>query len=268
MGDKEIQDDVKVVGGLFDKGKLPVLIVATALTLGACGQSSDGFYRSFLPPPEVEQTQEQEPEQVSKQRSRQLLKLDTAENDIKKPARIEIASIAAQTHPATQRIERLSREVLAILSNSAITKAQRKTQFGKLLARDLDIPLIGRFVMSKHWQRASEEQRATYMKVFRNYVVHTYSARLGGAEVDKFSVINTKAIGKKDILVRSKIVNANLEPLRADWRLRQSDGAYRILDLSVGGISMALTLRQEFGAILRKQGGVDNLIDLLKKRNA
>jgi phospholipid transport system substrate-binding protein len=121
--------------------------------------------------------------------------------------------------------------------------------------------------MGKHWRRASEAQRANYMKVFRNYVVHTYSARLGGAEVDKFSVINTKVIGKKDILVRSKIVNTNLEPLRADWRLRQRDGAYRILDLSVGGISMALTLRQEFGSILRRQGGVDNLIDILKKRN-
>jgi phospholipid transport system substrate-binding protein len=136
------------------------------------------------------------------------------------------------------------------------------------LARDLDIPLIGRFVMGRHWQRASEEQRITFMKVFRSYVVHTYAARLGGAEVDEISIINTKVVGKKDILVRSKVVNTNLKPIRADWRLRQRDGTYRIFDLSVEGISMALTLRQEFGAILRKQGGVDNLIDFLKKRNA
>ena len=259
MGDKEIQDDVKAVGCFFDKGKLPVIVVASVLALGACRQSTDDFSQSVLPPPDVEQAQEP----VSKPSP----KSGATENDLKKPTRIEIASVGTQTHPATQRIEQLSREVLAILSNSAITKERRKTQFGKLLARDLDIPLIGRLVMGKHWRRASEAQRANYMKVFRNYVVHTYSARLGGAEVDKFSVINTKVIGKKDILVRSKIVNTNLEPLRADWRLRQRDGAYRILDLSVGGISMALTLRQEFGSILRRQGGVDNLIDILKKRN-
>ena len=93
---------------------LPVMVVATVLALGACRQSSDDFSQSVLPPPEVEQAQEK--------KSKQLPKSGAAQNDIKKPTRIENASVGTHTHLATQLIEQLSREVLAILSNSAITK--------------------------------------------------------------------------------------------------------------------------------------------------
>ena len=97
---------------------------------------------------------------------------------------------------------------MAILNNSSISKEQRVVLFGKLLARDLDIPLIGRFVMGRYWRRENRQQRQTYMKVFRSYVIPAYSLRSGGAEVDKFDVINTKFIVKKDFLVISEVVKA------------------------------------------------------------
>jgi phospholipid transport system substrate-binding protein len=189
-------------------------------------------------------------------------------NDLNSIINFETASGPEQTHPAAQRIEQLSREVIAILSNSSISRGQKEANFGKLLARDLDIPLIGRFVMGRHWRRANRQQRQSYMKVFRSYVIRTYSVRLGGAEVESFNIINTKVIGKKDILVRSKVVKARKKSVRADWRLRRRNGTYLILDLSVEGISMALTLRQEFSTILKRKGGLTTLINLLKKRNA
>ena len=48
-------------------------------------------------------------------------------------------------------------------------------------------------------------------------------------------------MGKSDILVRSRVVQSHGAPLRADWRLTNRDGTICILDLSVEGISMALT---------------------------
>ncbi|MBT4699697.1 MAG: ABC transporter substrate-binding protein [Rhodospirillaceae bacterium] len=189
-------------------------------------------------------------------------------NDLNDIVNFETATGPEETHPAAQRIEQLSREVIAILSNSAISRDQKEAHFGKLLARDLDIPLIGRFVMGKHWRRADQQQRQIYMKVFRNYLIRTYSVRLGGTEVESFNIINTKVIGKKDILVRSKVVKAHKKSVQADWRLRRRNGTYLILDLSVEGISLALTLRQEFSAILKGKGGLTTLINMLRKRNA
>ena len=123
-----------------------------------------------------------------------------------------------------------------------------------LLARDLDIPLIARFVTGKHWKSASPEQRRSYLEVFTAFVVQTYSARLGGIEMRPIPSAGDTARGKRDILVRSRIVRSHGTPLRADWRLTDRNGTFRILDLSVEGISMALTLRQEFSSVLRPQG--------------
>ena len=220
---------------------LSITLVLAGFILSGCMRPSEVRPQSYLPPPE-----------------------DTL-NDL---INFETASGPEQIHPAAQRIEQLSREVIAILSNPSISKDQKEAHFSKLLARDLDIPLIGRFVMGRHWRRANRKQRQSYMKVFRNYVIHTYSVRLGGAEVDKFEVVNSKVIGKKDILVISNVSKARKKPVRANWRLRRRNGAYLILDLSVEGISMALTLRQEFSAILKRKGGLTTLINMLKKRNA
>jgi phospholipid transport system substrate-binding protein len=81
-------------------------------------------------------------------------------------------------------------------------------------------------------------------------------------------VLETQPVGKSDILVRSRVVQSHGAPLRADWRLTNRDGTICILDLSVEGISMALTLRQEFSSVLRCEGGVDSLIAILRKRTA
>jgi phospholipid transport system substrate-binding protein len=72
---------------------------------------------------------------------------------------------------------------------------------------------------------------------------------------------------KKDILIQSRGAQADsTKPIRADWRMRERDGRFRILDVSVEGVSMALMLRQEFDAVLRNQGGVDGLIKTLRDR--
>jgi phospholipid transport system substrate-binding protein len=226
---------------MYFNSSLCIAFALTGIVLGGCGQAPKDQLNSFL---------------------------SSSEKDIAELASFETASGPENLHPAAQRIEDLSREVISILSDSSGSKKQREAHFGQLLARDLDIPLIARFVIGKHWRRVTIEQKRNYISAFKNYVIQTYSARLGGAEVDSFKIINTKVIGKKDILVVSNVAKAGAKPIRADWRLRQRNGTYRILDLSVEGISMALTLRQEFSSILKNENGVSTLISILQKRNA
>jgi len=174
------------------------------------------------------------------------------------------ASETIQSSPAAAYMEKLSRETLAIINDKSLKREKRETYFRALLARDLDIPLIARFAIGAHWRNASPQQRKSYIKVFMDYLVQTYSRRLGGADVAQFHIIDAKPLGKKDYLVRTTVVGGG-GPARADWRLRKSGGGYRIIDLSVEGISMAVTLRQDFTSVIR-QKGLDGLVAILKER--
>jgi phospholipid transport system substrate-binding protein len=50
------------------------------------------------------------------------------------------------------------------------------------------------------------------------------------------------------------------QPLKVEWRVVDHDG-YRIDDVSIAGISMALTQREEFSSSLQRNGGsVSSLI--------
>ncbi len=230
----------------FKVAGIPLAVVAIGLMLGGCVETWDKVVSFLIPAAQTE---------------------EISTSDIAVLAEFETAAGGQAAHPAAMHIEKLGQEVMLVMHDPSVTKDKRVEHFGGLLARDLDIPLIGRFVLGKHWRKASDEQKAAYMEVFRQFVVQTYSARLGGVEVDRFEVVGTKGIGKKDILVKSKVAQASTKAIRADWRMREYDGAFRILDLSVEGISMAMTLRKEFSSVLRKKGGVDGLIVMLKDRS-
>lgn len=167
---------------------------------------------------------------------------------------------------ALQSIDRVGRDTVAVLSNLTLTKAQRIAYFRKILARDLDIPVLAKFMLGRHWKGATPEQRAAYTKVFSEFILQTYSTRLGGTKVDSFEVLKTEtAKGTKDIFVHSRVRRSGAATLRVVWRVRPYGDAFRVVDLMVEGISMAVTLRQEFAAILRRDG-VDGLIAMLRSR--
>ena len=167
---------------------------------------------------------------------------------------------------ALQSIDRVGQDVLAVLSNRTLTQAQRFTYFRKILARNLDIPVLAKFMLGRHWKRATPEQRAAYTKVFSEFILQTYSARLGGTKVDSFEMLKTEtAKGTEDIFVHSRVRRSGASTLRAVWRVRPYGDAFRFVDLVVEGVSMAITLRQEFASILRRDG-VDGLIAMLRGR--
>ena len=177
------------------------------------------------------------------------------------------ASGGPARHPAAARITALGDEVLAALENPAVGKAERNAILCRVLARDVDIPLIGRFAMGRFWDKADVKQRREFLTLFKAFLVRTYAARLGGIRIDEFEVLETRQVGDRDILVRSRVEAGQHNRVRADWRVRERDGRYLILDLSVEGISMAVMLRQEFASVLRRKG-LDGLLSMLRERTA
>ena len=81
-----------------------------------------------------------------------------------------------------------------------------------------------------------------------------------------FSVVNAVVAGATDRYERTLIDHPKGgESVRADWRVRHIDGAFKIVDVVVEGISMVVTQRQEFAAVVRRHG-VEGLIETLRAR--
>ena len=165
---------------------------------------------------------------------------------------------------ATHLIRTLGDKAFSTLQQGGMTLAQREAAFGDILREGFDLQLIARFVLGKYWRQASPDQRNDYFNAFSDYVILTYSRRLGGFKGQSFSITGTKVSGeKKDILVGTQIDRPGASPIQAAWRVREINGSPRIIDVVVEGVSMAVTQRQEFAAVARRSG-IEGLVQILR----
>jgi phospholipid transport system substrate-binding protein len=83
-----------------------------------------------------------------------------------------------------------------------------------------------------------------------------------------FDIVEIRPVNNDQtlVLVRTLVVRKQGAPASLTWRIRERDGRFQILDLSIEGISMVLTLRQEYSSVIRETGGVSGLIDLMREK--
>ncbi|MDH5747697.1 MAG: ABC transporter substrate-binding protein [Rhodospirillales bacterium] len=165
---------------------------------------------------------------------------------------------------ASNFLSTLGKEALATLSDQSGSLEEREARVRELLNKSFDFDKIGRFVLGRAWKQATTEQRTEYQKLFSEFVLRTYSQRLGGYSGQSFKVIKSVPLGKKDALVTTEIGRpGGAPPLLCGWRVRGNNGNYKILDVTVEGISMLATQRSEFAALVQRNG-VDGLIETLR----
>jgi phospholipid transport system substrate-binding protein len=172
---------------------------------------------------------------------------------------------AAAADPAAM-ISNLGSRALEVLGKDA-TQPQRAARFRELLREDFDVPGIGRFVLGRYWNTATEEQRAEFIKLFEDYIALAYATRLAEYSGENFKVTGSRPDADGAIVSSQILRPAGAAPVKVDWRLTGRNGVYKISDVSVDGISMAVTQRSEFASVIQHNGGqVQGLIAMLRDK--
>jgi phospholipid transport system substrate-binding protein len=174
----------------------------------------------------------------------------------------------AQTAPkdgASMFISSLGERAITTLRANNITLEQREVSFRALLSHSFDIEFIGRFVLGRHYTNMTPDQRSEYQRLFTEFLLKTYARRLGGYSGESFAVLNSRVTGEKEFMVKTRIERPSGPPIECDWRLRSVDDKFRIIDVVVEGVSMAVTQRQEFTSVIGSSG-LEGLLSALRAR--
>jgi phospholipid transport system substrate-binding protein len=168
----------------------------------------------------------------------------------------------AKAADAADLIKNLSNQAIGILSGTPQSSDERKQKLELLLRDSMDLPFVGRFVLGRNWRQLNAEQQSTYQTAFERYVLHIYAGQLNGYSGESFLVSGSRAIDDQDTMVNSQLIRKDRAAIAVDWRVRQTGDSAKVIDVSVEGVSMALTQRQEFASIVQREG-VDGLIKRL-----
>lgn len=153
--------------------------------------------------------------------------------------------------------------------NNKTDPTVRLARFRELFHSDFDCPGIARFVLGRYWRTASEEEQQEFVQLFQDYVVFVYTARLSNFGGEALKVRGSRSDGG-GVMVSTDMINPGAaSPLRIDWKLVADNGTYKISDVIVEGVSMAVTQRSEFASIVQRNGGqVRGLIAMMREKTA
>lgn len=177
------------------------------------------------------------------------------------------AAHAEPMSPAGAFVESAAQDVISIINAPQVRENEQVDRYDTVFERTVDGDLIARIAVGRHWRQASDEQRREYLKLFRAHVTAIYAARFGSHPDAKVEIVNEIPASPTDTLVSAQITSPkDDEKLDTVFRVSNEEGHYRIVDVTVNGMSLVLTKRAEIDSIVVKKG-FDELLAALRRNH-
>jgi len=179
------------------------------------------------------------------------------------------SATATASESTSDFVKSLGDQAIKVLTVKDISEGERENRFRRLLRNGFDVRRIGRFVLGRYARNASAEAIKQYNQLFEDLIVVTYASRFAQYSGQSFDIKRaTKPTARGDSIVLSEIAATDgSPPIRVDWQVNNAKGRYKIVDVRVEGVSMSVTQREEFTAVIRQNGGdIEALLDALRKK--
>lgn len=170
-----------------------------------------------------------------------------------------------------QIVEETSAELLKVI-NEQSDKIKNEDGYVNQVINDLILPVIdlqsmGKLILGKHWKTASEEQRSQFINEFKSMLIRTYAKSVADYGHAKVVVFPPKGDQKgKRHRVKSHLDLGSGVPLQVDYVFRKKDGAWKVFDLVVDGLSLIKNFRTSFSQEI-SETSLDALIKRLANTN-
>lgn len=180
------------------------------------------------------------------------------------------ASASELEERADKFIRSLAGQAIESLTKKGTSREVRIQRFRELFNENFAVRSIGKFVLGRHWRKATDAEKTEYMGLFEDLMVISYVDTFQRYAGENLSVTRTRPDKAKIVTVFTDIVRPGAtKPAKVLWRVGDSGDSLKILDVIVEGISLGQTLRADFGSIIRrKQGRVAGLIKELRLKTA
>jgi phospholipid transport system substrate-binding protein len=177
----------------------------------------------------------------------------------------------AQEMGPDQLVQKVTEEVLATIKSDKQLAAGDKQKALKLAEEKvlphIDFEEATRLAVGRAWKQASPEQRKILIDEFRKMLVRTYSNGIESYQGQTMKILPSRGKqGGEDATVRAQFIRAGGQPLPLEFQARKTPQGWKLYDISIEGVSLVLTYRSEFDAVV-KQGGIDALIKRLREKN-
>jgi phospholipid transport system substrate-binding protein len=148
--------------------------------------------------------------------------------------------------------------------NSTGPVAQKQPALQKIVADNVDVDGVAKFVLGRYWRVATPEQQQAYLETFRQLLVYSVTGQASSFQGASFKIT---AIDQRDAgtVVATDVAVPGKPPTTVQWVVQPVGGQPKIIDIIAAGTSMRLTERNDYAGVVSQHGGqVQALIDAMR----
>ncbi|MEO8604449.1 MAG: ABC transporter substrate-binding protein [bacterium] len=176
-------------------------------------------------------------------------------------------SATARAESPSQVVDGLASQVVVVLKDPKLDTEQKRQRIQQIAYTAIDFVTLSKLVLARNYAKFSPEQLARFQDEFKQHLSMTYGRNVDNYRNEKVDILGERTETRGDVTVQSKILRGGGQDIVVDYRLRQTDGTWRIIDVIIEGVSLVSNFRSQFQDIVA-QGGPDKLLELLKEKNA
>lgn len=165
-----------------------------------------------------------------------------------------------------QFVDGVGKQALSVV-NSGESAPSKQTKLRQLFSQNVDTAWMGRFVLGRGWQQATQEQKDRYIKAYQDYLLAHYTSNFADYSGSKYKITDVRDDGNGQYTVNMQIDTPNQQQdTLAGYRVHTDDaGNEKIFDIIIEGVSLITTQRSDFASTLQQQG-IDGIITQLQNK--
>lgn len=168
-------------------------------------------------------------------------------------------------------VESVVRDALAILRDPKLSPEDKHQKVKQLAYDNMNFEVMSRLSLGRYWRDLTDAQRTQYAAAFKEYVTNTYRHTTDHYSDEDVTVTGDRREQDGDWTVQTRITGGKYKPgqevAKVDYRLRLKDNQWKVIDLTIDGVSLVSNFRSQFQEIM-SNGGIDKLLQVLRDKNA
>jgi phospholipid transport system substrate-binding protein len=167
---------------------------------------------------------------------------------------------AAEADPAAAQVDVFDHALLdAMKGGKALGAEGRYHRLAPVVERLFDLPTMTRYSVGPAWTTMSPSDQRALIDAFSKLSIASFAHNFSGYSGERLVVDPNVQTRGPDKLVQTQLIPTSGSPTNLGYRMRQSDGSWKIIDVYFGAISQLTTRRSDFAGPLAA-GGAQGLV--------
>jgi phospholipid transport system substrate-binding protein len=169
---------------------------------------------------------------------------------------------------ALDTVKTAAEKALRVLKDPTLKTADKKkeriTRLKEIINPIFDYEEMARRCLGRYWRRRTSAEQEEFAKLFRDFLEKTYADKVDLYEGEKI-LFNRETNDQDYAQVDSTVINDKGEARSVVYRLKRTDGQWKVYDAVIENVSIVNNYRSQFERVIAKSS-YEELTRMLREK--